>query len=102
MEAAAGATDVWLSASADITPKEPTSGTTIHFTGQWVDVYPQGGNGIPDQITAPNSEVVFSSNATSAATSYTGGQWVTTVPLGSPGNVFVGGVTYRPRWSQPR
>jgi phospholipase C len=88
---------VWLSASADITPKESANATTVYFTGQWIDVYPQGGNGIPTRISAPNSEVVFSSTAISATTTFTGGQWVTTVPVGFSGDVFVGGVAYQPR-----
>ena len=87
---------VWFSASADITPRESSSPTTVHFTGQWVNLKLQGGNGLPLSIPAPNSEVVFSSSATSVTTTYTSGQWVTTVPLGYSGNVFIGGVAYQP------
>ncbi len=86
---------VWFSASADITPKESSSPLTVHFTGQWINLQLQGGNGLPLQIPAPNSEVVFSTSATSATTTYTGGQWVTTVPVGFKGNVFIGGVAYQ-------
>jgi phospholipase C len=91
-----GSNLVWLTASAQITPRESSSATAVYFTGQWVDVEPQGGNGIPLRISAPNSEVVFSSNATSATTTFTGGQWVTTVPVGFTGNVFIGGVAFQP------
>jgi phospholipase C len=87
--------DVWFSATADITPKESSLPLTVHYTGQWVNMQLQGGNGIPLSIPAPNSEVVFSSTATSATTTFTGGQWVTTVPVGFTGNVFIGGVAYQ-------
>ena len=50
---------------------------------------------MPTRIPMPNSEVVFSSNATTETTTYTGGQWVTTVPVGYSGNVFLGGVAYQ-------
>ncbi len=93
--AIASANDVWFSASADITPKESSLPLTVHFTGQWINLQLQGGNGLPLQIPAPNAEVVFSSSATSATTTYTGGQWVTTVPVGFTGNVFIGGVAYQ-------
>ncbi|MDG7022440.1 MAG: alkaline phosphatase family protein [Nitrososphaerota archaeon] len=91
-----GSATVWFSASADITPRESSSATTVHFTGQWVNLQLRGGNGIPLSVPAPNSEVVFSATATSATTTFTGGQWVTTVPVGFTGNVFVGGVAYHP------
>jgi hypothetical protein len=87
--------DVWFSASADITPKESALPLSVHFSGQWINLQLQGGNGIPLQIPAPNSEVVFSSTATTATTTYAGGQWVTTVPVGYSGNVFIGGVAYQ-------
>jgi phospholipase C len=86
---------VWFSATADITPRESSLPLTAHYTGQWVNLQLQGGNGIPLSIPAPNSEIVFSSSATSATTTYTGGQWVTTVPVGFTGNVFIGGVAYQ-------
>jgi len=86
---------VWFSAMADITPRESSLPLTVHYTGQWVNLQLQGGNGIPLSIPAPNSEIVFSSSATSATTTYTGGQWVTTVPVGFTGNVFIGGVAYQ-------
>lgn len=87
--------DVWFSASADITPKDSSLPLTVHYTGQWINLQLQGGNGIPLQISAPNSEIVFSSTATSATTTFTAGQWVTTVPVGFTGNVFIGGVAYQ-------
>jgi phospholipase C len=89
---------VWLSASADITTRE-SSPTTVYFTGQWVNLQLRGGNGIPMRITAPNSEIVFSSSATTETTTYistsafTG--WETTVPVGYTGDVFIGGVAYQ-------
>ncbi|MDA4122707.1 MAG: hypothetical protein OK456_05940 [Thaumarchaeota archaeon] len=86
---------VWFSASADITPKESASPLTVHYTGQWINLQLQGGNGLPLQIPAPNSEVIFSSSATTATTTFTGGQWVTTVPVGFQGNLFIGGVAYK-------
>ena len=73
------------SAPPQTSPLENRHATTVHFTGQWVNVQLQGGNGLPLSIPAPNSEVVFSSTATSATTTYTGGQWVTTVPAGLHG-----------------
>ncbi len=85
---------VWFSAEADITTRE-TSGTTVFFTGQAVNLQLQGGNGLPLTIPAPNAEVVFSSSATTETTTYTGGKWVTTVPADYTGNVFVGGVAYQ-------
>lgn len=94
--AAISSTDtVWFSATADITPRESSSATTVHFSGQWINLQLQGGNGLPLSIPAPNSEVVFSSTATSATTTYSGGQWVTTVPVGYTGDVFIGGVAYQ-------
>ena len=86
---------VWFSAEASIIPRESSSPLTVHFTGQWINLQLQGGNGIPLSIPAPNAEVVFSSTATSATTTYTGGQWVTTVPVGFTGNAFIGGVAYQ-------
>jgi phospholipase C len=85
---------VWFSAEADINTRE-TSGTTVFFTGQQLNLQLQGGNGIPLTIPAPNAEVVFSSSATTETTAYTGGKWVTTVPAGYTGNVFIGGVAYQ-------
>ena len=85
---------VWFSAEADITTRE-TSGTTVFFTGQAVNLQLQGGNGIPLTIPAPNAEVVFSSSATTETTTYSGGKWVTTVPADYTGNVFIGGVAYQ-------
>ena len=85
---------VWFSAEADITTRE-TSGTTVFFTGQQLNLQLQGGNGIPLTIPAPNAEVVFSSSATTETTTYSGGKWVTTVPADYTGNVFIGGVAYQ-------
>jgi len=87
--------DLWFSASADITPRESSLPLTVYFTGQWINLQLQGGNGLPLQIPAPNSEVVFSSSATSVTTTFTGSLWVTTVPVGFTGNVFIGGVAYQ-------
>ncbi len=87
--------DVWFSASADITPRESSSALTVHYSGQWINVQLKGGNGVPLEIPAPNSEIIFSATATSATTTFTGGQWVTTVPVGFQGNVFIGGVAYQ-------
>jgi phospholipase C len=87
--------DAWFSASADVTPRESSVPLTVHYTGQWINLQLQGGNGIPMQIPAPNSEIVFSASATSATTTFTGGQWVTTLPLGYSGNAFIGGVAYQ-------
>ena len=88
--------EVWFSASAQITPRESASPLTVHYTGQWIDVQLKGGDGIPLQIPAPNSEVVFSATATTVTMAFTGNQWVTTVPVGFQGTVFLGGVAYQP------
>ncbi len=99
--------DVWFSASADITTRESSTPTTVYFTGQSINLQLVGGNGIPLTIPAPNSEVVFSSSAKSATTTYCApasktstppcafAGWTTTVPVGFTGNVFIGGVAYQ-------
>ena len=93
-QATSGST-IWFSASADITPRESASPTTVFFTGQSVNLQLQGRNGIPVSVPAPNAELVFSSSATTETTTFTGGKWVTTVPVGYAGNVFIGGVAYQ-------
>jgi len=86
---------VWFSASADITTRE-SSGTTVFFTGQQINLQLKSGNGIPLTIPAPNAEVVFSATATSETTTMNSkGVWVTTVPTDFTGNVFIGGVAYQ-------
>ncbi len=87
--------NLWLSASANITPKESSAPTTVYITGQSLNLKLKGGNGIPLTIPAPNSEVVFSPTATQVTTAYTSTGWVTTAPVGFQGTIFVGGVAYQ-------
>jgi len=71
----------------------PSTGLTVHFSGQWIDLQLQGGTTL--QLPAPNAEVVYSPTATTATTAFTGGQWVTTVPTSQTGNVFLAGLAYQ-------
>jgi phospholipase C len=91
----ASGSDIWFSATADITLKESSSATTVFYSGQAVNLELKGGNGIPLSIAAPNSQVVFSPFATSVTTTYTTEGWVTTAPVGFQGNLFIGGVAYQ-------
>ena len=77
----------------DLTSHVPSTGLTVHFSGQWI--YAQLQDGTTLNIPAPNAEVVYSPTATTATTTYTGGQWVTTVPTSFTGNVFLAGVAYQ-------
>jgi phospholipase C len=71
----------------------PSTGLTVHFSGQWIDVQLEDGATL--QLPAPNAEVVYSPTATTATTTFTGGQWVTTVPISYTGNVFLAGLAYQ-------
>ena len=71
----------------------PSTGLTIHFSGQWINLQLQGGTTL--QLPAPNAEVVYSPTATTSTTTFTGGQWVTTVPASYTGNVFLAGLAYQ-------
>jgi len=71
----------------------PSSGLTVHFSGQWIDLQLQDGTTL--QMPAPNAEVVYSPTATTATTAFTGGQWVTTLPTSQTGNIFLAGLAYQ-------
>jgi phospholipase C len=71
----------------------PSTGLTIHFSGQWI--YVQLKDGTTLHLPAPNAEVVYSQTATTSTTTFTGGQWVTTVPASYTGNVFLAGLAYQ-------
>ena len=53
---------IWLNSEMDLTTHAPSTGLTVHYSGQWIYVQLQDGTTL--NVPAPNAEVVYSPTAT--------------------------------------
>lgn len=85
-----GGNFIWFNSVMKLTSPIPSSGLTVHFTGQTI-------TSDDFTISVPNSEIIFSWSATTATTTFdtVNNQWVTTVPASFGDNVFLSGVAYQ-------
>jgi hypothetical protein len=86
---------IWFSAVMTLTGTAPTSNLTVQFVDQKLTFSEPGGTTFV--VSAPKSEVQFSTTATTATTvwSSVNSEWITTVPVNyHNGNVFLSGYSY--------